>query len=116
MEAGADVPLLLCIGSDAFLQLHTWHRWRQMFHYAHIVVITRPGWRQGAMPPFCRDKLADDTAALQTMPCGKLLFQQVTQLEISATRIREIIAEGRNASFLLPDAVLAIMAAHRLYT
>ncbi len=115
-EVGADAPLLLCIGSDAFLQLHSWHRWQQLFNHAHVVVITRPGWRQEALPPFYRDKLADDAETLQTMPCGRLLFQQVTQLDISATRIRKIIAEGGDPSFLLPDAVLAIMATHRLYT
>lgn len=115
-EVGAEEPLLLCIGCDAFLQLESWHRWRQLFDHAHIVVITRPGWRHEALVPFYQGRMADAVETLQTTACGRLLFQQVTRLEISATRIREILAEGKDPSFLLPDAVLAIIAEHRLYT
>ena len=36
-------PLLLFIGTDAFKHLTSWHQWQQLFDYAHIVVMTRPG-------------------------------------------------------------------------
>ena len=42
-ELGAAQPLCLLMGGDAFLQLHTWHEWEQLFELAHIVVGYRPG-------------------------------------------------------------------------
>ena len=38
-----DEPLLLFIGSDAFNNLKTWYQWQHLFDFAHIVVMTRPG-------------------------------------------------------------------------
>jgi len=40
-----DEPLLLFIGSDAFNHLKTWYQWQHLFDYAHIVVMTRPGFK-----------------------------------------------------------------------
>ncbi len=36
-------PLWLLLGADAFLGLPTWHRWREVFALAHVVVVARPG-------------------------------------------------------------------------
>jgi len=42
-EVGDDTPLCLLLGADAFLGLPTWHRWRELFQLAHVVVAHRPG-------------------------------------------------------------------------
>ena len=36
-------PILLFMGMDAFAGLESWHQWQRLFDYAHVVVITRPG-------------------------------------------------------------------------
>lgn len=38
------VSLCLILGSDAFLGLHSWRRWRELFRLAHLVVVPRHGW------------------------------------------------------------------------
>ena len=43
-ELGADRPLCLLLGMDAFLGLPQWHRWRELLDLAHVVVAHRPGW------------------------------------------------------------------------
>ncbi len=35
-------PLCLVLGADAFLGLPGWHRWRELFALAHLVVVERP--------------------------------------------------------------------------
>src|SRR5204863_186003 len=35
--------LCLLLGMDAFLGLPSWHRWRELFELAHVVVAHRPG-------------------------------------------------------------------------
>jgi nicotinate-nucleotide adenylyltransferase len=107
-------PLLLFIGTDAFRQLTSWHQWQQLFDYAHIVVMTRPGFTIETLDGFFKARLAEAKELAQTT-AGKLSFQQVTQLDISATAIRAMIADKQNPGFLLPDAVIEYIKQHKLY-
>ena len=108
-------PLLLFIGSDAFNQLKTWHQWPHLFDFAHLVVMTRPGFAIQNINDFLKAKLATELTELTHASAGKLYFQQVTQLDISATAIRNMIAEQQNPGFLLPDTVIAYIRQHQLY-
>ncbi|SMF94048.1 nicotinate-nucleotide adenylyltransferase [Methylomagnum ishizawai] len=117
-EIGDTEPLCLIAGLDAFLQLHRWHRWRDLPGLAHIAVLRRPG----AAPDFPAElrtwldrRLASDPGALRTRACGKIHFIEVSQLEISATRIRAALAQGLSARYLLPDAVLRSIQTLGLY-
>lgn len=108
-------PLLLFIGSDAFKHLTGWHQWQRLFDYAHIVVMTRPGFETQQLDDFFKARLAVDIKELTQASAGKLCFQQVTQLDISATAIRDIIARKQNPVFLLPDAVIEYIKQNQLY-
>jgi nicotinate-nucleotide adenylyltransferase len=108
-------PLLLFIGSDAFNKLASWHQWQRLFDFAHIVVLTRPNVAINEPDNFLADKKTTSPEALTQQLAGKLFFQPITQLDISATAIRQIIAEGRNPRFLLPDTVIAYINEHQLY-
>jgi nicotinate-nucleotide adenylyltransferase len=108
-------PLLLFIGSDAFNQLKTWHQWQHLFDFTHVVVMTRPGFNIKNLDDFFKARLAAGITELAHNAAGKLYFQQVTQLDISATAIRNMIAEQQNPGFLLPDSVIAYIRQNRLY-
>lgn len=108
-------PLLLFIGSDAFNYLTGWHQWQQLFDYAHLVVLTRPGFEIEGLDDFFKARLAKDINELTQNPAGKLFLSQVTQLDISATAIRNMIAKKQNPGFLLPDAVIEYIKQHKLY-
>ncbi len=108
-------PLLLFIGSDAFNHLKTWHQWQHLFDTAHVVVMTRPGFETQNLDEFFKARLATGITELAHNVAGKLYFQQVTQLDISATAIRNMIAEQKNPGFLLPDSVIAYIRQHKLY-
>jgi nicotinate-nucleotide adenylyltransferase len=108
-------PVLLFIGSDAFKHLTGWHQWQRLFDYAHIVVMTRPGFEIQELDDFFKVRLAVDTKELALAIAGKLCFQQITQLDISATAIRDIIARKQNPGFLLPDAVIEYIKQNKLY-
>jgi nicotinate-nucleotide adenylyltransferase len=110
-----DRPLLLFIGCDAFNGLTSWHRWRHLFEYAHVVVLTRPGFAPQPLNEFFKLRVAEQKEQLRQAPAGKLFFQPITLLDISATRIRQAIAEKRNPDFLLPEAVLDYIRGQGLY-
>ncbi|MBA2077936.1 nicotinate-nucleotide adenylyltransferase [Rhodanobacter sp. PCA2] len=98
-------PLVLLLGADAFAGLPNWNHWRELFDFAHIGVLSRPG-VEAARPAALADEVAarrvEDVSALRAQPCGKLIELAVTPLEISATRIRELLAVGRDPRYLLP--------------
>jgi nicotinate-nucleotide adenylyltransferase len=107
--------LLLFIGSDAFNHLKSWHQWQHLFDTAHIVVMTRPGFAIENLDDFFKVRLATWITELAHNKAGKLYFQQITQLDISATAIRNMITEQKNPGFLLPDTVIAYIRQHKLY-
>jgi nicotinate-nucleotide adenylyltransferase len=114
-QENPDKGLILFIGTDAFAGLESWHRWQHLFDYAHIVVMTRPACSLPVLSNFLRQRLCEDRRQLQQQIAGRLFFQAVTALDISATAIRELISAGRNPKFLLPDSVITYIRHHRLY-
>jgi nicotinate-nucleotide adenylyltransferase len=120
-EYGAQRPLCLIIGGDAFLGLPSWYHWQELVQLAHIVVAHRPGWEleEGALEAPLRELLAhhrlDAPPQLGAAPAGGVLLQAVTQLDISATVIRRLVASGDSANFLLPQPVWDYIRRHNLY-
>jgi len=98
-------PLVLLLGADAFANLATWHCWRELFDAAHIGVLSRPG-IPAALPDELEREVAGrriaDASGLRKLPAGKVVELAVTPLEVSATRIRELLAAGRDPRYLLP--------------
>ena len=122
-ELGAAQPLCLLMGGDAFLQLHTWHEWEQLFDLAHIVVGYRPGFtleeRITTATPALRlhyQQRLCATDALSQHPAGGITELAIPKLEISATLIRSRVAENRSIRYLLPNAVADYIHQHHLYT
>lgn len=108
-EHGDAKPLVLLLGDDAANQLHTWHRWRELFELAHLVFVERP-----YEPPapareltaFLRGRRALGTQELLSRPAGLWLAASIPPLAISATRIRQLLAAGRSIRGLVPEAVI----------
>jgi nicotinate-nucleotide adenylyltransferase len=57
-----------------------------------------------------------EPAALRRTPAGGITSFRMPPLDISASAIRAAIAAGRSPRYLLPDAVLAYIATHHLYS
>lgn len=117
-EFGQETPLCLIIGADAFRELSTWSRWQDLVKVAHIVVMQRPGAPQAlpaTLAEWAAPRIAPDAATLRERPAGRILFQPVTQLDISATQIRALLARGQSPRYLLPEAVLACIHDWALY-
>ena len=113
-----DVPLGLILGMDAFLGLTTWHRWDEILGLAHIVVAHRPGWRApdiGALGELISDYGTHRIDDLHDHSHGRIHIHAVTQLEISSTEIRELVAAGRDPRFLMPDSVRDVIASSGCY-
>ncbi|ABI55758.1 nicotinate-nucleotide adenylyltransferase [Alkalilimnicola ehrlichii MLHE-1] len=107
-EQGSARPLVLLMGADSLAGLGRWHRWRELFDYAHVVVLDRPGHASqpdGEVAAEVAGRWLDGPGALRDAPAGGFYRLPVTPLAISATRIRRLLAQGRSVRFLLPEAV-----------
>jgi len=109
--------LILIIGGDAFEKINTWFQWQQLFDYAHIVVMQRPGSNieNVNLTLFLQEKLTKNAADLAQKEQGYLYFQNVIQLDISATQIRQKVAQHESIDFLLPNNIIKYIRDNDLY-
>lgn len=111
-ELRAEHPsasLFLLLGDDAANQLHTWHRWRELFDLAHLVFVERPyepPAPSAELSAFLRGRRAAGIDALHASPAGLWLPMNVPPLAISSTRIRQLLAASRSIRGLVPEAVI----------
>ncbi len=117
-EIGSTIPLLLIVGLDAFLGLPRWRRWETLLELAHVAVMRRPGFEPEWPTELVREqdrRLTHQAADLRDRPSGLIHFVNVMQLDISASRIRCLIANGQSARNLTPDTVLEVIDRLGLY-
>jgi nicotinate-nucleotide adenylyltransferase len=122
-EIGDQISLVLFVGADQFLLMHTWKRWPELTDIAHLLVAMRP-----STEPFSPSNLtpdvrawyqahqSDDPNTVKQKPSGHIFMLGLTPLAISSTAIRATIAAGESPRYLLPDCVLDYIHTHNLYT
>jgi nicotinate-nucleotide adenylyltransferase len=75
--------------------------------------------RATGMPPALRQawqtRRAEEASALHAAPAGRVIARETTRLDISATRIRALVAHGQSPRYLLPDTLLDYIRSHHLY-
>lgn len=112
-----EAVFYLIIGSDSFQNILQWHKWQSIVELANIVIAQRPDHGND------QESLAGKTLAerfcsvdeIKNAESGKITCLGVSQLDISATRIRNLILEKRTLKFLLPDSVIQFIEKHNLY-
>jgi nicotinate-nucleotide adenylyltransferase len=122
-EVGYAVPIVVLMGTDAFRNIATWHRYTELFSLAHIAILTRagmpPDWLNTVDSELRRElkgRLVTQERVLHEGPAGCIISVPMTPLEISATDIRDRLHEGKSARYLLPAAVLDYIESRQLYT
>jgi nicotinate-nucleotide adenylyltransferase len=117
-ELGDDLPICLLVGGDAFNGFFDWHRPQDILNLAHLVVMQRPGvslQRDPELRSEVERRRVMRHNQLQHTPAGHIWFKTVTQLDVSSTRIRQMLAAGHSPRYLLPDAVLDIIERDACY-
>jgi nicotinate-nucleotide adenylyltransferase len=106
-EFGPERELYFILGLDAMLEIASWKNYRELFTLSHFVVLDRPGYDRGEL---------GELLTRQEHPGGyRVLFQATTLMDISATRIRNLVRAGRSIRYLLPEPVRRFILKNRLY-
>ncbi|MGB6242031.1 MAG: nicotinate (nicotinamide) nucleotide adenylyltransferase [Castellaniella sp.] len=92
------------LGSDQLANFCTWHRWRDILQYVRLAVAQRPG--TSPEPP---EELA------QALSPGGLAHIPFPPLDVSASAIRETLAQGLAPESQLDPLVLGYIRTHQLY-
>jgi nicotinate-nucleotide adenylyltransferase len=119
---GKETALCLMMGSDAFVNLNTWHRWSELLDYAHIILVQRPD--QGkpqetvsdALQALLHDHYVEDVSALSKENAGLINMQAISANDISSTQIRELLKHQQSVRYLLPNEIINYIEQHQLYT
>lgn len=111
-------PLVFALGSDAFNGLASWHQWQHLVDHAHLVVMPRPNTSQppAELQTFIQQHQVDDVEALHQAKHGKLYFSHTPLQDISATAIREQIANAESGwQGAVPETVAHYILTEQLY-
>ncbi len=108
-QSGMDTALFFIIGWDSLEELHTWYKASDILSLVtRLVAVRRPGYEEDA---------EYNRVLEQRLPgiLQQLLVVQAPQLEISATDLRQRVAEGRPIKYQTPEAVETYIKENRLY-
>jgi nicotinate-nucleotide adenylyltransferase len=97
-----DAELRLIIGGDSLRTFERWREPRRIVETAALLVYRRAG----------------DSSASGDLPdwlSARVTFVEAPAIDLSATHLRRMLAEGRSGRYLVPDAVLEYAARQGLY-
>jgi nicotinate-nucleotide adenylyltransferase len=112
--------LFFIVGADAFVDIRTWKEYEKLFDYADFVIVERPGYAtkdpEGLLGTLGLRFRPGSGKGTFVLPSGhRLMFLEATLMDISSTRIRNLVASRKSIRYLLPDSVLDYIVEHRLY-
>jgi len=113
--------LFFILGGDAFVEIETWKEFQNLFSFCHFIVMLRPGSQKnssssplpkGLIPNFRYDP---GEKAWVHLSGHQLYFREISFLDISSTKVRELIEKGESVRYLIPAEVEAYIQKHGLY-
>ncbi len=107
-ELHAEYPearLYFLMGADSFDYFQQWHRWEEIVELATLVVMARPG-----------TKLGTEALALQRKKSDRIVLAQTTELRISSTAVRALLAHGQDPRYLIAEPVREYILQEQIYT
>jgi len=120
-EFGPQGELYFILGMDAMLEIATWKNYRELFTLSHFVVLDRPGYNRYYLEEVLKQQVHPGFKPLPTgegfeHPSGyRVLVQATTLMDISGTRIRHLVRQGRSIRYLLPEGVRRFILKNNLY-
>ncbi len=119
--------IYLTMGLDAFLEIDTWKSYEELLAQIPFIVISRsiagsqkdPGWK--GLQEYLKSAISSEYKFSKSQSCYQRAAKQpiyvyeVTALDISSTRIRNLIKKSRSIDYLVPPKVAEFIKSKGLY-
>lgn len=103
---GPGDRLWFLVGADAFRELHTWHRFPEVFGLADLAVMRRPPDTAPLAPPTALvGEFAPSPDGYRHASGREIRFVPVTLFDISSTQVRRALGRGSSIRYLVPDVL-----------
>jgi nicotinate-nucleotide adenylyltransferase len=108
------------IGIDAFSQIDTWYHYEELFYHAGFIVMMRPASPPADIPDILPESVRRKLTVLTDTTCrhesGKTIcLRPVTKMDISSTKVRDLLKGSRSIKYLVPPGVERIIIERGLY-
>ncbi len=102
LSAKEAADWFIVIGQDQYANLHTWQDWPELLQRVTLAVASR----HGETPKASAEVMAQQHRVV-TLP--------LPRMDVSASTIRQNIAEGRDYTDMVPEAVARYIEQNHLY-
>ena len=108
------------IGADAFAEIYSWKRFRDIPRQTNLVVVNRNGADGKKQPQACIKEYFPEYALVregvwQAAGQGDILLVAMPRVDISSTLVRDLVRGGGDISALVPVGVAGVIARQGLY-
>jgi nicotinate-nucleotide adenylyltransferase len=109
----------LVIGADSLDEFHTWHEPEAILSLATLAVATRPGAESRSSTAARSHRRSSPRPGRRVIAAGhangRVVWLGNPGLDVSSTLVRDRARRGLTVRYLVPEAVAAYLARHRLY-
>ncbi len=102
-----DIEWYLLIGADSLMDLGGWKNVQKILSSCKLVVYSRPG--------FPDEEVINQKEYIEKKYNKKIIYINMSAIDVSSTTIRASIKAGRVVNYLLPRGVEKIINKHNLY-
>ena len=120
-RAAPGTEFFFIVGEDAFAEIDTWKRYRELTDFVDLVIISRGVNDVGAVERVIREKFSDYQKGPLTNIWysedhkGLLKLVPMEPVPISSTMVRERVREGSSFSEIVPPAVEEYIRTKKIY-
>lgn len=118
------VQLFFVMGADSFKDVTSWHKYERILSEYDVIVATRPGYRNDEniaanLAPQLQARVVDLRGGLypldDDLEPARIYLTDYVEVEVSATGIREAVAQGCSIGDLVPLPVASYIEKYKLY-
>lgn len=102
-----DTEWYFITGVDCLMELHNWKNVDKILNSCKLVVFNRLG--------YVKEDILKQKEIVEKKYNKEIIFLDIKPFDISSTAIKEMIREGKDVSFLLPQSVYNTVLELRLY-
>ncbi len=120
-ELPPGTAIFFLLGADAFCEIHSWWRYRDLFRLASLVVLRRPGFVPAGITEQLERRVSERYRWNGSRRCFEhpelepVFALDTTCLDISSSELRRTVRGGRSIRYLVPDAILSYIKDEGLY-